>query len=198
MKRSIGFGIVVLIIAMMAFGPASAQDNSQATISALQTQVAELQSTVDARGQKINVQRTQIAELKSQIQPTPTATAVLTGKDAFAPLGDPREIMVRTGNHIGEKYSFCGSVLTIFVAGPGDKYYLGDSKPKGYGAQVQIFPDGSTDPVIAGFDGDTSGIYENSYVCVWATLVDTTSFTNSFGGQISNPLFDAEYLELAG
>lgn len=69
MKRSIGFGIVVLIIATMAFGPASAQDNSQATISALQTQVADLQATVDARGEKINAQRTQIAELKT----TPTS-----------------------------------------------------------------------------------------------------------------------------
>ena len=78
MKRSIGFGIVVLIIATMAFGPASAQDNSQATISALQTQVADLQSTVDARGEKINAQRTQVADLKGRVSdlesqvPTPT------------------------------------------------------------------------------------------------------------------------------
>jgi len=74
MKRSIGFGIVVLIIATMAFGPASAQDNSQATISALQTQVADLQATVDARGEKINAQRTQIAEIKganaNSVEPT--------------------------------------------------------------------------------------------------------------------------------
>ncbi len=78
MKRSIGFGIVVLIIATMAFGPASAQDNSQATISALQTHVAELNSTVVARGEKINLQRTQIADLKARVSdlesqvPTPT------------------------------------------------------------------------------------------------------------------------------
>jgi len=43
MKRTIGFGIVVLIITTMAFGPASAKDNSEATISALQTKVTELE-----------------------------------------------------------------------------------------------------------------------------------------------------------
>lgn len=45
-------------------GPATAQDGAEATIAALQTRVAELEATVEARGDKINAQRTQIAELK--------------------------------------------------------------------------------------------------------------------------------------
>lgn len=43
------------------------------TISALETQVVEAEATVDARGARMNRQRTQIAELKEQI---PTNTPI--------------------------------------------------------------------------------------------------------------------------
>ena len=60
MKRLIALVVVSFILAAVAFGPASAQDNTEATISALQTKVAE-------RGEKINAQRTQIAELRDRV-----------------------------------------------------------------------------------------------------------------------------------
>ena len=104
MKRVIGLGALILIMATTAFGPAAAQDNSEATISALQTQVAELKATVDARGQKINAQRTQIAELKTNSsqsdstnsEPVPTSFPTV---DPNAPRGT-RENPVPVGTPI--------------------------------------------------------------------------------------------------
>ena len=60
------------LAAAAAGSPADAQDGSEATIAALQTRVVELEATVEARGEEIDAQRTQLAEL----QPDPTATAM--------------------------------------------------------------------------------------------------------------------------
>ena len=67
------FGGAVFVATVSAGGaPIMAQDDDdlEATIAALQTRVAELEGTVEARGEKINAQRTTIAELR----PSPTAT----------------------------------------------------------------------------------------------------------------------------
>ena len=50
---------------------AGARDDAEATISALRTEVVHLKSTAEARGEKINRQRTRIAELR---EGTATAT----------------------------------------------------------------------------------------------------------------------------
>jgi len=52
-------------------GTVTAQTGAESTIEAQATRIAELEGTVSARGEKINAQRTQIAELKN---PQPTAT----------------------------------------------------------------------------------------------------------------------------
>lgn len=183
----------------------SAQDSGpQATISVQETEIADLQGTISARGEKINAQRTQIADqkteianLEGQLPSTATPTPELSGKDAYTWLADPREITSRLFNHLGENYVFCGTVLTIYVAAPGEKYYLGDSEEQPFTTMAQVYPDGLFEPFMVGFDGDPAGIYEDSYVCVWGTLIDTQSFDNRMGGQNVNPLFDAEYFELA-
>ena len=134
--------------------------------------------------------------------PRPTATAPPSEADikaSYSPVQDPREILTRPFNHLGEKYSFCGSILSIQVAQPGYVYTPGDNTSTAYQSIMQVYvtlPDGSQEPFALGFDGDTSGMYEGSYVCVWGTLVDTMSGTNAFGGMIVNPLFDADYVEL--
>src|SRR5207247_499716 len=82
-------------------------------------------------------------------------------------------------------------ILDITVAPPGKVYVLGDSDPQAYAAWLQVWvtaPDGSTEPVSVGFDGDTTGMFKDSYVVVWATVVDTLSGTNGFGGSITQPL----------
>ena len=64
MKRlTFMFVTVVIVLAAMFNGDgADGQDGAEATIAALRTEVADLMATVSARGEKINRQRTQIAE----------------------------------------------------------------------------------------------------------------------------------------
>ena len=68
MKR---LAITIVVIVVMSFAistsdGAEAQDDVQVTVSALQTQVADLEATTKARGEKINRQRTQIAGLRAE------------------------------------------------------------------------------------------------------------------------------------
>lgn len=93
--------------------------------------------------------------------------------------------------------SFCGTVTFIEVAKPGNGFMAGDTVSTLWSGVAQILVDGYDVRFVVGFDGDTTGIYENTHVCAWGTLVDTFTGTNAFGGALSNPLFDAEYLEIA-
>ena len=72
---AIAFVIIASLIGAAIVGSGAqvdAQDGAEATIAALQTRVAELEATVEARGEKINAQRTQIAGLRgAQATPTP-------------------------------------------------------------------------------------------------------------------------------
>ena len=58
--------IVTVSSAVFMGDGAGAQDDIEATVSALQTEVADLEATVQARGEKINRQRTQIADLRAE------------------------------------------------------------------------------------------------------------------------------------
>ena len=65
--------IVVVSSAMYTDDGAGAQDDIVGTVSALQTQVADLEATAQARGEKINQQRTQVADLRAETSAaTPT------------------------------------------------------------------------------------------------------------------------------
>ena len=68
---------LIVLVLLGGIGADAQDDDPEATIAALQTRVAELEATVEARGDKINAQRTQIAELKGALAtPTPTPTAL--------------------------------------------------------------------------------------------------------------------------
>lgn len=68
--------IVVVLLAGSSGRGVGAQDGAEATISALRTEVAGLRATVKARGEKINRQRTRIAELRDAgAAATPTSPA---------------------------------------------------------------------------------------------------------------------------
>jgi endonuclease YncB( thermonuclease family) len=138
------------------------------------------------------------AHKKTSPPPTPTPT-VDERKAEYVFLSDPREILTRPFDHFGEKYQFCGEILTIQVAPPGRVLIVGDQEAQPYGAFMQVWvslPDGSQEPLAVGFSGNTAGMFEGSYVCVWGTLVDTATGTNAFGGTIVNPLFAAQFVEL--
>jgi endonuclease YncB( thermonuclease family) len=136
-----------------------------------------------------------------KIVPTPTPTpSVEEIKAQYVPLADVREMAIRPGGMMGQKLYFYGTIRTIEVATPGYAFTLGDQDPQQYavGIQVEVVaPDGTTEYVSIGFDGDTSGMYEGTYVLVYGTLVDTRSGTNALGGTISQPLVAAQYVEFA-
>jgi endonuclease YncB( thermonuclease family) len=136
-----------------------------------------------------------------KIQPTPTPAPTEDELKAQYPLlADVRELAIRPTGMIGQKISFYGSILDIAVAGPGREFVLGDENPTGYTAWIQVWvdaPDGSREVVSVGFDGDTSGMFKDSYIVVHATVVDTLSGTNGFGGSITQPLVAAEFVDLA-
>ena len=67
MKRLVAIAVAAVIVVTAAWnsGGTKAQDGADATIQSLETEVALVRATSQARGKKINAQRTQIAELKA-------------------------------------------------------------------------------------------------------------------------------------
>ena len=47
-----------------------------------------------------------------------------------------------------------------------------------------------------GYDGDTTGMFEGTFVSVYGTVVGVLSGTNAFGGPITDPLVQADLVEL--
>lgn len=76
--------LMMLIAASTAENGVEAQDGIEATIEALETQLADAESTSAALGAKINDQRTEIAELSGDA-PTPAAGGAVDGDEAAAP-----------------------------------------------------------------------------------------------------------------
>ncbi|MEA2516110.1 MAG: micrococcal nuclease [Thermomicrobiales bacterium] len=121
-------------------------------------------------------------------------------KAEYAQLADVRELAIRPGGMLGQRIMFYGSILDIAVAPPGRVFILGDEDPKEYAAWIEVWvtaPDGSVEPVSVGFNGDTAGMFKDSYIVVYGTVVGTVSGTNGFGGAITHPLLSAEFVELA-
>lgn len=129
--------------------------------------------------------------------PTPSAEEI---KSQYVPLADVRELAIRPGGMMGQKIFFYGTVLSINVASPGRVFVLGDNDPKEYGVEMQVTvsaPDGSTEVVFVGSDGETTGMFEGSWVVVYGTVVDSQTFQNALGGYVSQPLVAAQFVELA-
>lgn len=131
----------------------------------------------------------------------PTATpdaAEIRGE--YPVLADVRELEIRTGNFVGDQVAFSGQVFTIFVASPGNAYYLGPDQSIEVTAVLQIDvigPDGAAYAIFVGYDGDTAGIFDGTYVTVYGTVEGIESFTNGFGAEISDPLVIADIIDIA-
>ncbi|HET7092876.1 MAG TPA: hypothetical protein VFI22_05340 [Thermomicrobiales bacterium] len=124
--------------------------------------------------------------------PTPTLDEQIA---AYPPLADVRELAIRPGNMVGQKITFSGTIKTIRVADPGKVFMLGNDAPAGYGVALQVAvaaPDGTNEWVFVGYDGDTTGMFEGTWVSVYGTVVGTESGTNAFGGSITQPLVAAD------
>lgn len=138
-----------------------------------------------------------------EITPTPIPpTEPPTIDEAVAeypPLVDVRELAIRPGELFGDRIAFSGTVLTIRVATPGQAFGLGDTDERGYTVQMQvdvIAPDGTAETVFVGYNGDTTGFFEGSFVSVFGTVVDTQTFENAIGGGVTQPLVDAALIVL--
>jgi len=130
--------------------------------------------------------------------PAPTATADEV-KAQYAPLPDVRELIIRPGGLLGQKIILYGRILSIGVAPEGGIYTIGNEDPQEFSVYMQIWvltPDGVEEAVVVGYEGDTGGMFEDSYVVVYATVVGTDSGTNSFGGTITQPFVSAAIVEL--
>ncbi len=128
--------------------------------------------------------------------PTPSAEEI---RAQYTPLADVRELVIRPGGFIGEQIAFSGSILTIQVAPPGDAFFIGEPTPIVAEAVLQVgvvAPDGSTEYISVGYNGDTTGMFEGTFVSVYGTVVGVASGTNAFGGTITDPLVEAELVEL--
>jgi micrococcal nuclease len=117
-------------------------------------------------------------------------------KAQYQPPADIRDLFVRTATMVGQKIVISGSVSTIFVGGNGYGYTVGDQDPVFVETVIQVVVSGTNERVIVGFNGDTAGIYEGSWVTIWGEVVGTDTFTNAFGGSVSQPLIIAAYVQL--
>jgi len=57
-------------------------------------------------------------------------------------------------------------------------------------------PDGASEPVYVGYDGDTAGIFEGTYVTVYGEVLGVQTGTNALGGTISQPLVKAAIVDI--
>jgi hypothetical protein len=124
--------------------------------------------------------------------PTPTLDEQIA---AYPPLADVRELAIRPGGMIGQKVAFSGTIKTIHVASPGKEFALGDDNPQPFQVQMQVevpAPDGTSEYVFVGYNGDTTGMYEGTGVSVYGKVVGTQTFTNALGGGVTQPLVAAD------
>jgi hypothetical protein len=128
--------------------------------------------------------------------PTPSVADITA---SYPVLADVRELAIRPGSMLGDRIAFSGTVRTINVATPGRIFVMGDLEPHEFESQLQLevlAPDGSSEWVFVGYNGATDGIFEGSWVTVYGTVVGTQSFENAMGGGVSQPLVDAELINL--
>lgn len=131
--------------------------------------------------------------------PTPTPSAAEV-RASYPVLPDVRELAIRPGNLIGDKVAFTGTILSIQVAPAGRGYELGDLDTIFTQAAMQLTvyaPDGTTEVVYLGYDGDTTGMFEGTAVTAYGTVVGTESGTNLLGGEIIQPLVKADIVDFA-
>lgn len=116
--------------------------------------------------------------------PQPTTAPTLT--DEYPPVVDVRELAIGRGYSVGEKLSLSGTVFTI-------SYDSGLTL-------MQIWvaaPDGSEEPVIIGYEGDSSGIFEGTWITAYGTYIGPLCGTNTLGGEICQPAISADVVEHA-
>lgn len=117
------------------------------------------------------------------VAPLPTAepTAVPDKRAQYQTI-DARDLVIRPGTFEGKKIVVSGSVFNIQVEG--DFTFM------------QIWVDGGNyDAVMIGYQGNSIGIYEGTYITVYGTGRGTLDGTNAYGGKITQPLIKADIVD---
>ncbi len=95
---------------------------------------------------------------------------------------DVRDLVIRPDTFTGEKIVVSGEVFSIQVEGD----FTG----------MQIWAGGGYDNAVGiAFEGDSTGIYEGTFVTVYGTGRGTFTGTNAFGGTITQPLIEADIVD---
>lgn len=94
---------------------------------------------------------------------------------------DVRDLVIRPDTFNGEKIVVSGEVFNIQV--------------EGTTTFMQIWVGGNQDAVGIVFEGDSTGIYEGTWVTVYGTGRGTFTGTNAFGGPITQPLIEADIVD---
>lgn len=119
----------------------------------------------------------------------PAVAAVPTAEPTVAPDKrgqyewiDARDLVIRPGNFKDKKIAVSGSVFNIQVEG--DFTFM------------QIWVDGGNyDAVMIGYEGDSTGIYEGTYITVYGVGRGTLDGTNGYGAKITQPLIRADIVD---
>jgi hypothetical protein len=91
---------------------------------------------------------------------------------------DSRELVSYADNHIGETVQVSGKVFNII-----------DSE------NFQMWIGKKNDAVYVQLDSPMSGVYEDDTVTVMATIGGFATGTNSFGGEVKQPMLIYAYLK---
>lgn len=116
-------------------------------------------------------------------QPTPAPVPTQSPDEIRAEYQwvDPRDLDIRPGNFQDKKIAVAGTVFTIQA--DGDFTFL------------QIWANGGDIPVVVVYRGDSTGVYEGTWVTVYGTGNGTFEGTNAYGGTISQPVIIADILD---
>ncbi len=113
--------------------------------------------------------------------PTAEPTAVPDKRAQYEWI-DARDLVIRPGTFEGKKIAVSGTVFNIQV-----------EKNVTF---MQIYLDGTNrEAAVIGYLGDSTGIYEGTYVTVYGTGRGTFEGTNGFGGTIVQPLLRADIVD---
>jgi hypothetical protein len=116
--------------------------------------------------------------------PTPTPVPTKTADEIRADYEwvDARDLIIRPDSFTDEKIAIQGEVFNIMVDADGF-------------ATIQIYASGTYEAVMIAFDGDTTGVYEGTWVTVYGTAMGTYSFENIYGATLTQPLIYADIVD---
>jgi len=95
---------------------------------------------------------------------------------------DTRDLVIRPNSFNGEKVAVQGNVLSIYVD---DEDFT----------VLQIWLDGGSEVAVIGYEGDSTGIYEGTWITVYGEGAGTTDIQNAYGGLITQPLIYADIVD---